>query len=156
MCNCSIYKWSYAPNTNMHKHAHTDDEWEDAYRERLAEVDEEEFPKEEEEEEEEDEGDAKERIRGSLVEKFEEQTEAISTVQVYIHSLRSSVVRVCTHGCAPDSQYIMSPFPVTPAQLMRPGYWPKCILCSGWLCITSMYASLFYSRRCGSIDCTCT
>ena len=75
-------------NSHMHptptctKHAHTGDEWEDAYRERLAEVDEEEFPEEEEEEEEEDEGDAKERMRGSLVEKFEEQTEAISTVQV--------------------------------------------------------------------------
>ena len=134
----------------MHKHAHTDDEWEDAYRERLAEVDEEEFPEEEEEEEEEDEGDAKERIRGSLVEKFEEQTEAISTVQVYIHSLRSSVVRVCTHGCAPDSQYIMSPFPVTPAQLMRPGYWPKCILCSGWLCMAcrNMECAFWPPQRC--------
>ena len=54
----------------------------DEYRERLAELDEEEFPEEEEEEDEEEEGDAKQRMRSALVEKFEEETEALSTLKV--------------------------------------------------------------------------
>ena len=100
---CVLVSHTYAPNTNMHQLGHTDDEQE-TYRERLAELDEEEFPEEEEEEEEEDEGDAKERIRGTLVEKFEEQTEVISTVQV--RSLRA----VCTqYACTDNVAFFRSP-----------------------------------------------
>ena len=62
------------------------DEEGDEYRERLAELDEEEFPEEEEEEDEEEEGDARQRMRSALVEKFEEQTEALSTLKVALNS----------------------------------------------------------------------
>ena len=104
----------------MYQLGHTDDEQE-AYRERLAELDEAEFPEEEEEEEEEDEGDAKERMRGTLVEKFEEQTEVISTVQV------RSLGAVCAQYACMDLHQTVNIhcplIPVTPVQLMRPGYW---------------------------------
>lgn len=52
------------------------------YEQQVAEIDQEEFPDDDDEEEEEEETDAKERLRTALTEKFEEQTESISNVQV--------------------------------------------------------------------------
>ena len=60
-----------------------DDPDTEEYREQLTELEEEQFPEDEEEGEgEEEEGDARERMRATIVEKFEEQTEALSTLQV--------------------------------------------------------------------------
>ena len=47
----------------------------------MAEIDQEEFVDEEEDEEEESESDALERIKASITERFEEATEAISSIQ---------------------------------------------------------------------------
>ena len=53
------------------------------YQERLAELEEEEPPEEEDEGEgEEEEEDAVERMRGAIVEKYEEQTESVTNLQV--------------------------------------------------------------------------
>lgn len=57
------------------------------FQEQITEIDQEEFLDEEEDEEEENELDAKERIKTSIHEKFEEQTEALSNVQVNHHTL---------------------------------------------------------------------
>lgn len=54
-----------------------------AFHEQLTEIEEEQFPDEEGEEEgEEGEEEARERMKGALIEKFEEQNEAISALQV--------------------------------------------------------------------------
>ena len=48
----------------------------------MAEINQEEFPDDEDEEEEEEETDAKERLRTAVTEKYEEQAESISNIQV--------------------------------------------------------------------------
>lgn len=75
-----------------------DDPFYDEYQDQLAELDAEE-PPEEEEEDEEDEEDVEERMRSSLTEKFEEENDKLSTIQVrllnetyiYMHMYRTRI-----------------------------------------------------------------
>lgn len=73
-----------------------DDEDEDLveYREQIAEIDHEEYADEEEDEEEESENDALDRIKASIIEKFEETTEAISNIQVSKSAMLFNVLSI--------------------------------------------------------------
>lgn len=76
----------------MTAHVYAAEEEEDSsleeYKERLAEIDAEEMPAEDEEEEGESEADARERLRATLTEACEQQTEALSSLKVQHYQLK--------------------------------------------------------------------
>lgn len=70
-----------SPDEEEEEEEEEDDPYIDELNEQLAEIDNEEAP-EEEEEEEETEEDVEDRMRTALVEKYEEQTESLTGIQV--------------------------------------------------------------------------
>ena len=101
LCTMYMYVWNLGGKRNkqqalhfivytymymcMNMHLSEDDEIDEVsaeYEEQLAELEAEEMEEEEEEEEEEEDTDAKERMRTALTDQCEEETEAITTLQV--------------------------------------------------------------------------